>query len=174
MIHFDSEYAKHDGHRGVLVHGPLMASLILDYLGFVSQQLAQQHAKDAPATNGPKHSSLSWHIQYQRLYKFTYRALQPLIVGTPVVINAKPADAVVDPALHPEASEKEALKSSVLRTTPQVVRVWISDASNPDVVYMDSEAIFVSPSFLGKESHTIRRPDSMPPVLTLGSSGLTK
>jgi 3-methylfumaryl-CoA hydratase len=67
-IHYDTPYVTGiEGYPGLIVHGPLQATLLLD--------LAQAH--------GP--AGL-------RLTRFEYRALSPTFGGLPLAVNGQPAD----------------------------------------------------------------------------------
>ncbi len=67
-IHYDTPYATGtEGYPGLIVHGPLQATLLLD--------LAQAHA--APGL---------------RLARFEYRALSPTFAGRPLSVNGIPAE----------------------------------------------------------------------------------
>jgi 3-methylfumaryl-CoA hydratase len=66
-IHYDTPYATGtEGYAGLVVHGPLQATLLLDLA----------HARAAPGL---------------RLSRFEYRALAPTFAGLPLTINGIPA-----------------------------------------------------------------------------------
>jgi 3-methylfumaryl-CoA hydratase len=67
-IHYDMPYVTQvEGYPGLIVHGPLQATLLLD--------LAQAHC---PAG--------------LRLARFEYRALSPTFGGLPLAVNGQPTD----------------------------------------------------------------------------------
>jgi 3-methylfumaryl-CoA hydratase len=67
-IHYDTPYVTGvEGYPGLIVHGPLQATLLLD--------LAQAHC---PAG--------------LRLTRFEYRALSPTFGGLPLAVNGQPTD----------------------------------------------------------------------------------
>jgi 3-methylfumaryl-CoA hydratase len=66
-IHYDSPYVTGtEGYPGLVVHGPLQATLLLD--------LAREHAPPG-----------------RRLAKFEYRALAPTFHGQPLALSGIPA-----------------------------------------------------------------------------------
>lgn len=66
-IHYDMPYVTHvEGYPGLVVHGPLQATLLLD--------LAHRHASAG-----------------QRLTRFDYRALAPAFAGSPLTLNGQPS-----------------------------------------------------------------------------------
>ena len=65
-IHYDRPYATGvEGYRGLVVHGPLIATLLIDHL--------RRHLPDASVA------------------RYEFRALRPLFDGAPLVLNAEPA-----------------------------------------------------------------------------------
>ncbi|KAJ1551697.1 hypothetical protein HK405_014019, partial [Cladochytrium tenue] len=71
MIHYDPEYARHvEAHPGVLVHGPLTCTLLLEHVG---------KAASASEEPGPTLALRRW----------TYRAVSPLPLGAGVVLKAR-------------------------------------------------------------------------------------
>ncbi len=66
-IHYDRDYAvKHEGYPGLVVHGPLVATLLIDLL-----------VREMPAA---------------RLSHFSFRAVSPLFDGQPIKLNGSPTD----------------------------------------------------------------------------------
>ena len=63
LIHYDLEYCKDEGYPRPLVHGPLTATLLLDFFKM-------------SVTCGP-------------IISFTYRAISPLVVGDTIVLKGK-------------------------------------------------------------------------------------
>lgn len=79
-IHYDRDYARNvEGHDGLVVHGPLIATLLAD--------LAQRQVPDA------------------RLRCFEYRAISPVFDTVPVDLVARPVDGGVHlGAVHPDGN----------------------------------------------------------------------
>jgi 3-methylfumaryl-CoA hydratase len=66
-IHYDADYARMvEGYHGVVVHGPLLATLMLD--------LVRRHLPD------------------RRVAAFAFRAVSPLIVGQEVTVHGEPGE----------------------------------------------------------------------------------
>jgi 3-methylfumaryl-CoA hydratase len=67
-IHYDRDYARNvEGYPGLVVHGPLIATLLVDLIG-----------RSAPGT---------------RVRHFSFRAVSPLFGGVPMSVNASPPGA---------------------------------------------------------------------------------
>ena len=67
-IHYDRDYVtKEEGYPGLVVHGPLSATLLVD--------LIHRHAPEA------------------RIESFAFRAVSPLFDGNEMSVNATPPDA---------------------------------------------------------------------------------
>lgn len=80
-IHYDRPYATDvEGYRGLVVHGPLMASLLLD--------LARQHCGD------------------NALDAFRFRALAPAIAGEALHLCLRDSGAVIELAVCSEAGQQ--------------------------------------------------------------------
>lgn len=84
---------------------------------------------------------MPWYARFQQLKKFNYKALRPLIVNTPVRILAK----VIEDQ-HKPLETTPASVSEMLRNGPARVRLWVQDANDNDVIYMDGEATFEAPN----------------------------
>ncbi|MFC7554560.1 MaoC family dehydratase N-terminal domain-containing protein [Pseudoroseomonas wenyumeiae] len=66
-IHYDRDYVTHEeGYPGLIVHGPLVATLLLD--------LVRREMPEARVTG------------------FSFRAMSPLFDGAPVTLNGNPPD----------------------------------------------------------------------------------
>ncbi|KAJ1977652.1 hypothetical protein H4R34_003497 [Dimargaris verticillata] len=72
-IHYDYPYATQlEGHRGLLVHGPLTCTLLLN--------LARHQTRSHPDLS----QQSAWPFR-----RFTYRAVSPLICGEPFTVNGR-------------------------------------------------------------------------------------
>jgi hydroxyacyl-ACP dehydratase HTD2-like protein with hotdog domain len=177
-IHYDKDYARAEGYPDVLVHGPLQATLLLDLAGDVSAGICPSepalstavveriraevdalNASQADHGHGHSHGGeecsghhepvefieLPWHSRFQHLASFKYRALRPLVAKTPVRVLAKVVDdqhKALEPGAAPENTR------ALLRNGPARVRMWVQDANDNDVVYMEAEAVFATPALV--------------------------
>lgn len=109
-IHYDHRYAVSEGYSGILVHGPLQATLCLNYaLRLVT---ALRH--------GPHTASIAC---------FNYRAVQPCIVNTPLLLMA-----------YRQSKQREPTSS----TATEVWKVWLEHAEQQHVRFMEAEATIVA------------------------------
>ena len=93
-----------------------------------------------------------YHLRHQKLGSFHYRCLRPLPVGTQVCLHAeiihdedKSRLDLIKRMATKEIPDSELLSHTFwLRERPATVRVWISDAQKPDVIYTEATAVFTS------------------------------
>jgi len=97
-----------------------------------------------------------WHLRYQKLRSFSYRALKPLVAGTRVRVLAQvvedqgraDAEAIAradaEWAAHPTRRTPPQLEEEHYwkRVLPARVKVWVQDAEKSDVRYMEGEMTF--------------------------------